>query len=66
MSFLEIYEEKRRLLYEQYHAGRLTMEEYLKRIRPIDRWIDRLEMGMIPGILPWGKEDGSPSRSSGD
>jgi hypothetical protein len=66
MSFLEIYEEKRRYLYDQYHAGRINLEEYLKRIRPIDRWIDRLEMGMIPGMIPWGREDASPSRSKGD
>ena len=66
MSLLEIYENKRRALYTQYCVGCLDLEEYLKRVRPIDRWIDRLEMGLLPGMLPWGKGDASPSHSKED
>jgi len=66
MKLLEIYEDKRRTLYRQYRDGLLGLEEYLKRVRPIDRWIDRLEMGLIPGMLPWEKGDASRSRSRED
>ena len=62
MQTLEIYERRRSTLYRHYREGRLTLDEYLRRVLPLDRWIDRIETEMIPGTPLWGKEGASPSR----
>jgi hypothetical protein len=55
MEQLEIYERKRMELYEKYRLGQINRQEYLKQIRPIDRWIDTLETSMFPGLFPANK-----------
>lgn len=63
MDELKIYERKRMELYREYRRGVISREEYLRRIRPLDRRVDALEMALFPGIFPGGKEAGEPRGS---
>ena len=36
--------------YEQYSSGEITQKEYLFRIKPIDKEIDKLEMATLQDI----------------
>ena len=39
--------------YKQYTSGEITENEYLIRIKPIDKEIDRLEMATLQDIPVW-------------
>ena len=50
-------------LYMAYCRGELSREEYLRRMLPLDRQIDRLELRFIPGRVPGKKEAEGPPGS---
>ena len=39
--------------YNQYTSGEITEKEYLFRIKPVDKEIDRLEMATLQDIPVW-------------
>jgi len=44
-------------LYRQFCRGEIGKKEYLRRIKPLDRLIDRLETDLMPKQAFWEKED---------
>ena len=63
MTFLAWCEERRRRLYREYRNKRMDRAEYLQKLHPIDRQIDRLEMDRVPGIPLWERADALRFRS---
>ena len=49
-------------LYRMFCRGEIGKKEYLRRIRSLDRLIDRLEMELMPKRAFWEKEDAWPPR----
>ena len=37
-------------LYKQYRSGKLTLAQYLKRMKPLDLKISQIEMATLQGI----------------
>ena len=44
-------------LYRKFCRGEIGEKEYLRRIKPLDRLIDRLESDLMPKQAFWEKED---------
>jgi len=53
MHLLSQQKKRLSILYRLYQKKRISKEEYCRRVKPIDRAIDKLEMSTLQGTLVW-------------